>query len=53
MKALKIIRGLIRLSKKIYGVYKHEKDTKKRHDIKQAIDEKDLDKLNKLMLGRK
>lgn len=53
MKAFKIIRGLIRLSKKIYGVYKHEKDTKKRHDIKKAIDEKDLEKLNKLILGRK
>ena len=53
MKAFKIIRGLIKLSKKIYGVYKHEKDTKKRHDIKQAIDERDLDKLNKLITGRK
>ena len=53
MRAFKIIRGLIKLSKKIYGVYKHEKDTKKRHDIKEAIDERDLDKLNKLITGRK
>lgn len=51
MKALKIIRGIIKIGKKIYGAYTHEKNTKKRYDIKKAIEERDLDKLNKLISG--
>lgn len=51
--AIKLALELIKLGRGIYKTYRKEKDAKKKKDIKKAIEERDLDRLRDLHLGRK
>jgi len=50
---IKLLLELIKIGGSIYKAYKRERNERKRKSIKKAIKERDLEKLNKLITGRR
>ena len=50
---IKLLLELIKIGGSIYKAYKRERNERKRKGIKKAIKERDLEKLNKLITGRR
>ena len=50
---IKLLLELIKIGRAIFKAYKREKNEKRRKSIKEAVKECDLEKLNKLITGRR